>query len=91
MDCRNPTPNGPGKVRPGRTCRGLRAWHAPKGVLGTGEALRAPAALTARAKRVKLLNDKKSGLKAIRESDQPIVAWGNPARAGPTRVKELTC
>lgn len=66
-------------VRLRRACRGLRAWHAPKGLLGTGEALRTPAALTARAKRVRQLNDKERSLTELRELDRPIVVRGNPA------------
>ena len=90
MSGRNPTPNGPERVRSGRACRGLRAWHAPKGILGTGEVLRAPAALTARAKRVRQLNDKKSGLMAIRKSDRTIVVRSNPELMGPILTKGPT-
>jgi hypothetical protein len=38
-------------VRLWAACRGPRAWHVKKEQTGTWEALRAPAALTARAKR----------------------------------------
>jgi hypothetical protein len=90
LDDPNPTSERPTKVRPFRTCRGLRAWRAPKEALGTGETLKAPAALTARAKRESQLNDKKRGLEVIRESDQPIVAGRNPNQKGEKRAKELT-
>ena len=73
-----------------RASRGLRAWHAPKETHETGEALNAPAALIARAKRVRQLNDKKSGLRAFRESDPPRVASGNPACVRPKLAKERT-
>lgn len=59
--------------------------------LGTGEALKAPAALTTRAKRESQLNDKKRGPKAIRESDQPIVVRSPLVYTRLKRAKELTC
>jgi hypothetical protein len=59
------------------SCRGLRAWHAPKEMHGTWDALRTPTALTTRAKWVRSLNDKKRGLEAIRDSDQLIVVQGH--------------
>jgi len=87
---RNPELREPARVRFPKASRGLRAWHAPKETHETGEALRAPAALIARAKRERQLNDKKSGLKANRESDSPIVVSRNPADAGLKLVKERT-
>jgi hypothetical protein len=59
------------RVRP--ACRGLRAWRALKETHGTQEALKAPAALTTRAKREGPPNDKEGRLMAIRESDQLVV------------------
>jgi endonuclease YncB( thermonuclease family) len=59
-----------------KVCRGLRAWHAPQKQQGTRETLKGPAALTARAKRVGVFNDKKNVPKPDRESDSSIVARG---------------
>jgi hypothetical protein len=73
---RNPKPEVPLKVRHGRACRGLRAWHAKKGPFGTKETRCSPAALTMRAKREGRSNDKKDQLRERRESDRFIVAQG---------------
>ena len=87
MFSRNPIWPKPLLVRLGSACRGRRAWHVEKEQTGTWEALRVPAALTARAKREGECNDKKHCL-AIRESDWPIVTRGKAA--APNRAKEPT-
>ena len=85
MSCHlKPKSEVPLKVRHGGACRGLRAWRARKGPFGTKETRRTPAALTTRAKREGMSDDKKGRLKESRESDRFIVAQGNLAKAGPT-------
>jgi hypothetical protein len=68
---------------------GQRAWHAKKKTHGTGEALKSPAALTARAKRVRRHNDKKCLLMGFRDSDRFIIPSGKAGAPklgkGPTR------
>jgi hypothetical protein len=63
-------------VRLWKVSRGLRAWHAQQKQHGTREALEGPAALTTRAKRVGVFNDKENASKPDRESDPSIVARG---------------
>ena len=71
-----------------KVCRGLRAWHAPQKQQGTRETLQGPAALTTRAKRVGVFNDKKNAPKPARESDSSIVA--RDKATAPKRVKGRT-
>ncbi len=80
MSSQNPTRTTPIKVRRRPADRGLRAWRAPKRAHRTQEALNGPAALTTRAKRVRLHNDKKWGLNQSRESDRLILTRGNPVQ-----------
>ena len=68
--------------------RGLRAWHAPQKQQGTRETLKGPAALTTRAKRVGVFNDKKNTPKPDGESDSSIVARGKASAS--KRVKGRT-
>src|ERR1035441_4096718 len=64
------------RVRFPETCRGRRAWHVPKALLGTWETQPPPAAPTAGAKREGQLNDKESRLMESWESD-----WSKIGRA----------
>src|SRR6187455_1330542 len=86
-----PNMNRDAKVRTGSTCRGPRAWHAQKERHGTWEVRNIPAALTARAKRVRQLNDKKRGPKVNRKSDRLIVrtpaAQAKGKMKGPTHTR----
>jgi hypothetical protein len=61
-----------------------------KELLGTTETRSLPAALTTRAKREGMPNDKKGKPRELRESDRFIVVPGNLAMAGPTGAKGAT-
>lgn len=76
-------------VRIPETCRGRRAWHVPKALLGTWEAQPTPAAPTTGAKREGQLNDKESRLIERWESDWSIVTRSK-AQAAPKRAKGPT-
>jgi hypothetical protein len=86
---RNPKRTRPLQERFWTACRGQRAWQAKKKTHGTGEALKPPAALTARAKRVRRHNDKKCLLMGFRDSDRFIIPSGKAGAPklgkGPTR------
>ena len=86
---RNPKRTRPLQERSRTACRGQRAWHAKKKTYGTGEALKSPAALTARAKRVRGYNDKKCLQMGFRDSDRFIIPSGKAGAPkqgkGPTR------
>ena len=77
------------RVRFPETCRGRRAWHVPKRLLGTWEIQPTPAAPTAGAKREGQLNDKESRLTESWESDWSIVTRGK-AQVAPKRAKGPT-